>query len=354
VFNTPNLRINPKVIDVPGSDMNVNLGAMAVMLEEATSRGAACMRGLFVDTAVDDQLARLAYDRYQLTANPAEPSTVDLVLTRPLPSAATPGTFIAGSRVQTPNGLQFATDLAVTVDSFDVTATIPATCLTAGAETKTAAGTITQFADSPFDSNWSVTNPRGAAGGTDAETNVQFRGRIRAFFPTVRRGVMGAIEYGAVQVPGVAVARAAEALNPYGMPAAFVELVVADRDGDWSSTMLRNVRNMLLTFRSCGIPVLVIGGSPTYQPVVWSASYRAGVDEVEAQNRLRMVTVAMAQFLPPGPDRGVLYRSSLIAAGKTVPGVVLSDDSLRFPLGDVVPETTQQMIRIRPQDVTFA
>ena len=186
---------------------------------------------------------------------------------------------------------------------------------------------------------------------------MQFRGRLRGFFPTIRRGVLGAIEYGAKLVPGVAVATAVESLNPNGMPAAFVVLTIADRDGNWSSTMVQNVVNKLLEFRVGGIPVATQGGIPTYQAVVWRPGYRPGIDEMQAQNRLRMVTVAVSQFLPPGPDKGILYRANLLAAARTVPGLVLTDDgvssSLQIPAGDVIPATLQQTIRVRPQDVTI-
>lgn len=358
VLTTPGLKINPRMVDVVGSDINLLIGAPAVMCEEATSRGASCMRGLFVDTATKDALARVAYDRYQLTSFPATPSNMELIFTRPTPGVATPGTLVAGFTVQTADGLQFATDVDVTFGDFDTSQTVSATCLTAGADTNAAAGAIVQLSAAPFDPNLSVSNAAGAAGGTDAETDIQFRGRIRGYLPTIRRGTLGAIQYAALTVAGVAVATAIETLNPDGMPAAFVQLTVADKDGNASPAMLTAVSNALLQFRACGIPVQVLAGVPTYQAVRWKVDYRPGIDEQEAQNRLRLVTVAVAQFLPPGPQQGILYRSQLLAAAKMVPGIIVFDDargsSLQIPAGDVVPATQQQTIRVRAQDVTFS
>ena len=61
----------------------------------------------------------------------------------------------------------------------------------------------------------------------------------------------------------------------------------------------------------------------------------------------------LAQYLPPGPQNGVLYRSNLIAAAKSVPGVIVRDDALAFPLGDVVPSSPVEMLRVLPTSVTF-
>jgi hypothetical protein len=62
----------------------------------------------------------------------------------------------------------------------------------------------------------------------------------------------------------------------------------------------------------------------------------------------------VAQYLPPGPGRGTLYRAKLITAAQQIPGLIISDSSLRLPAGDVVPATTNTMLRILPTQVTYA
>jgi hypothetical protein len=79
-----------------------------------------------------------------------------------------------------------------------------------------------------------------------------------------------------------------------------------------------------------------------------------GFDETLAVARVRAVTVAFASFLPPGPNTGILYRSGLISVAKSVPGVVVRDNSLAFPLTDVVPSSQTEMLRILPASVTFS
>ena len=354
VVGTPNIRINPTMIDVPGSDLNLAVGVPSVMGEEVSARGALALRGAFVELARGAALDRVAYDRFGLQRFSATPATVDLVLTRPTPGGATPGTINAGAVVQTSNGTQMAIDATVTFGDFDTSKTCTATALVSGSIGNVVANTLVQWATAPFDTTIAVTNPNPAAGGLDQELDVQFLGRIRAFFPTVSRGTLGAIEYAAKQVPGVAVATATEITNPTtGYPAAMVQLVVGDSNGNWTTDMLTSVNNMLLRYRACGIFVQTIGGTVFQQTVAWTLSFQTGIDEGLAESRVRAVTVAVAQFLPPGPTKGTLLRSSLESAAKSVPGVIVTDSSLVYPDGDTVPTSVSQMIRVAPTDVTF-
>jgi uncharacterized phage protein gp47/JayE len=123
----PISQINPAVVDVPGSDVNLLLGSGSVMGEEVVAALAANLQGLFVQTARADRLDRIAFDRYGLTRFPANSATVDLTLSRPAPGAA--GTYDAGSRVQTANGVQFATDIDVVFAGADTTKTVGGTAL---------------------------------------------------------------------------------------------------------------------------------------------------------------------------------------------------------------------------------
>ncbi len=354
VAATPGIRLNPAVADIPGSDLNLVIGIDAVIGEEVTARGATAMRGAFVETARDDQLDRVAYDRYGLLRFTATPARVDLALSRPVPGVATPGTYSAGSVVQTADGLQFGLDEDAVFGDFDSTVQVAATCLQNGLDTNVAAGTITAFVTAPFDPTMTVGNAAAAAGGTDTETDVEFRGRIRGFFPTVAKATLPAIRYGATQVPGVAVASVSEVVNPGGLPAGLVQVVVGDRNGNSTAAMLAAVSDALLVYRASGIPAQVLGGTVFYQAVQWQLAFLTGFDEHLATERVRAVTVAVSQFLPPGPGNGVMYRSALLAAAKNVPGVVLDEDALVLPAGDVVPSTEQEMIRVLPTSVTFS
>jgi uncharacterized phage protein gp47/JayE len=350
IVTAPNPRINPAVVDIPGSDLNLIGGAVSLAGENVVSAYADCSAGNWSDTATDDKLDRLAYDRYGLLRKPANAATCLLTLTRPTPGLATPGTYAAGSRVQTPQGIVFSTSTDAVFGNFDTTVQVLATDIETGPDGNVSPGALNQFVDAPFDPTLTVTNA-GAAGGTDPETDAQFRGRIRGFFPTLRRGVLGAIEFGARQVPGVAVATAIEVLNPTsGFPAAIVQLIVADSDGGSSPALLQAVRDELLTFRAAGIPVIVVGGVVVNELVTWRVAFETGVNSQLASAQIRAITVAVAQNLSPGQT---LLRSSLIAGARAVQGAIVSAGSLVVPVGDIVPTDIHKLIRIRPQDIVF-
>ena len=364
IVTTPNVKINPRMVDVPGSDINLNVGAMSAIGDEIVARAAAFWQGLFLDTAVDDALDRKAFDNFGLTRFPSTPSKVPLQLHRPAGGIA--GTYPAGSTVQTTDGTQFSTDVAVSFLVGDLIKAVNATALVSGSVGNVGKELVIQFVSPPFDPTIAVINdaiasrilgfPNGdgsAAGGDDVEDDIQFKARCRNFFPTVRRGTLGAIEYGALQVPGVSVATAIEATNPgTGLPVAMIQLVIADKDGKSVPSLNQAVANSLLEYRAGGIPVEVLSGVVTYQQVQWSLAFSYGYDEASIRNQIVAVTVAISQFLPPGPT-GTLLTSTLIAAAKTVRGVIVRNDALRLPLGDVVPVSNTQIIRIRPQDVSF-
>lgn len=354
IINTPNARINPAVIDIPGSDTNLLLNAMSLIGEEIIARLSECMRENFIEVARGSQLDRVAFDRYGLSRFPATPARVELVMTRPLPGIATPGTYPAGSRVQSADGTQFATDIDATFGNFDTTLPVSATALVAGPDSNLSADTITQYADQPFDTTFVLNNPEGAAGGNEAELDVDFRGRIRDFFPTVRRGTKGALEFGARQVPGIVTATAIEIMNLLlagPLPAGLVELIVGDAAGNASPPLIQSVIDTMIDWRALGIPVEVIGGSPAPAVfVVWDLEFQTGIDTVLAATQIQAVTSAAAQFLNPGET---LYKSTLIAAARTVPGVIIHEGSLVAPLGDVVPTSSNLVIRIPIANVSF-
>jgi uncharacterized phage protein gp47/JayE len=350
---TPGTKINPATVDVPGSNINLVVGTSAILGQEIVARGASAMRGAFVDSARGAAIDRVVFDRTGLLRFSATPATWDLVIARPASGPA--GTYPAGSRITAPDGTQFGTNTDVVFGGLDLSQPVAVTALVAGESGNLPASTLLSFVDQPFDTTLTVTPTADAAGGTETETDIQLIGRTRGFFPTLRRGVKGAVEYGALQVDGVAVATSTEIENPStGFPAAFVQLVIGDRNGNASSTMLQQVRDKLIEFRAEGIPVQVIGGFVSYVPVAWKIGTLTGYDEALVVSRIRAVTVAVAQFLAPGPDVGVLYRSTLIAVAKTVPGAVISDSSLAYPLTDVVPASVDQMIRVLPEGITFA
>lgn len=349
LVTAPLSRLNPAVVDVAGSDLNLIAGAASLMGEEISAQLAQCLLDSFADTAENDALDRLAGDRYGLTRLGATPATVSVTFGR-VSFAAGAGTIPAGTRVQSVSGTQFSTDVDLAFGGTDLSKNVTATALIVGPDSNLAPGQISVIVDAVFDPIITCTNLSYAAGGADPETDVSFRARIRGFFAALRRGVLGAIEFGARQVAGVSVATAFEIDNPNtGDPAGAVELIIADANGNASPTMVQEVADELVNWRACGIPVFVSGGTVFFQPVVWSFAIQAGFNQQTVRDEITAVTVAVAQFLNPGQS---LLRSTLIAAAHTVPGAIIANSSLQLPLNDVAVANTN-LVRIRSTDISF-
>jgi hypothetical protein len=350
-------RINPKVVDVDGSDLNILVNCGALIGEELSRSFGRCMAGLFVATARGDRLDRKIMDATGglLPRKDAAGATIPLAINRPTFGAGA-GIVGAGTRVTTAAGIQFALDVDVPFGGADLYMEGNFTCTQTGPIGRVPDTTGFQFVDQPFDTTMVVSAAGSGAGGVDQEDDIRYAGRYFGFFEAIRRGILPAIRQAALEVAGVEIATAAEILNPvpYLTPAAAIQLVVGDSDGASSPTMLQRVRDNLLRFRAGGIPVFVQGGSVINELVEWSVAYLPNFNTVQVRNQLRAVTVAVAQFLEPNET---LYRSSLIAAARAVPGLVVNEDSLVAPAGDVIPSVAYgydyAILRIQAQDVTI-
>lgn len=343
-------RINVALLDVDGSDLNLQVGQASVMGEEIVAAWAKCARGLFVDTARDDQLDRIVFDRFGFLRKPANASTTDVLLARPNHIAGG-GTIAAGSRATTPTGSIFALQTDVVFGATDNSKTGSVIAQVVGPTQNIPRATLTAWVDQPFDPIITITNTDAGAGGTAVESDPALRARARTFFLTLRRGILAAIQYGATTVDGVSVSTAFEIVNPgNALPAGAVQLVIADDNGNASGPMIQSVLDVMLSFRAAGIPVFVEGGTVQFEPVSFQLDFASGVDTVAASEEVRAVMVAFAQFLRPGQ---ALLRSDCLAAARAVPGVIVGQGSLPVPVGDVIPVTNDIIIRVRPSDITF-
>jgi uncharacterized phage protein gp47/JayE len=350
IKTAPNTRINPIVVDVPGSDVNLVVGSGALQGEAIVAAFAKCVRGLFIGTAKGDQLDRIIYDRFGITRKPASAATVDVILIRPT-FAGGGGTIPAGTRMTTASGSIFALQTDVVFGATDIFRGGEGVAQIVGPTQNIPVLTLTAFVDQPFDATITVTNFTPAAGGTDAENDPTFRGRAYQFFQVLRRGILGAIQFGATTVAGVTVSTAFEIVNPgTALPAGAVQLVIADDNGNASTAMIQAVIDAMLTFRAGGIPVFVTGGTVQFVQGIYKLAFAAGIDTVAAAEEVRAAAVAIAQFKRPGET---LLESDWKAAARAVPGVIVRADSLVAPVGDVVPASNNVLLRVRPQDVSF-
>lgn len=351
------VRINPALIDVDGSELNLIFGAASLMGETIVAAWATCILGLILDKASGDQLDALAYDRFGETRKDANAATTLMSIARPNNSGGA-GVIPAGTRIQTAGGNVFELQADVVFGALDVivpnstnTSDVVAVALLVGPEQNVDAGKLRNFVDVPFDSTMSTINISNAAGGTLREADPDFRARVRNAFLSERRGTIAAVEFGATKVAGVAVATAFDIENPgTGLPAGAGELVIGDKAGNASPQMVQDTKNELLNWRPIGIPVFTQGGFVVFEKVILTLEYETGVDTVRAQSDVRAVVVAVTQFLAGGES---LLRSTITAAIRTVPGVIARQGAIIAPAGDVDTTANSQIIRVRPQDVSF-
>jgi len=335
-----NNRISYSEVFRPGSDLNLLFAGVSAMADEVQFQAAARLQALLLDGAEGEDLDRLVADRWSPTLfrKQATPALAVLTFTRvtgPLLGLALP----FGTQIRTPSGIVFALTSAVAIppgSTGPITGYAQAT--TSGQATNVVIGTITEFVDQPSDPALQVTNLEPATGGDETETDASLRARARAFYDAVRRGTKAAIVFGALTVAGVRGATVVEQVDGFGDPTGIVDLYVADVQGNANAALTAAVILALVEYRAAGVQVNVIGASPVYQPIVLRLRYEAGVDSTIAFDRVRLLVVSAVNALQP---QTTLERSLISAQARRVPGVIVLNDAVVTPAGDIVPATGQ-------------
>ncbi len=335
-------RVSPQAVFTEGTDINIILAACSAMADEATRHMAMRIAALYLDGAEKEDLDRLVADRFSptLVRKQASQAVVPLIFTRAIPpSAGAPITLPVGTQVRTSTGFVFE---LIEAASFSLNSTGPASAaaqaLQAGVVGNVAAGTISQFVQTPGDPAILVENEEPATGGADIETDASLRERARDFFRTARRGILAAIEFGALTVNGVVAATAEELLDPDGLPNGFVRVFIADNTGQSNTVLAEAVRNALLEFRAAGIVVDVLTTAPRYETIAYQVAFRSGLDTRQAIQQLKSLTVNAVNLLAPQEP---LQRSMLYALARSIPGSIVPDNAVQTPAGDVFPNAGQ-------------
>jgi uncharacterized phage protein gp47/JayE len=336
-------KIDPSQVDVLGSDVNLFVGSNSVVADAVLKQLIYSSARLFLDGASDDDLDRLAYDRYGLTRKGASAALGGVVMSR-LSAALGAGSVPIGTKLTSLGGSEYITLSTAVFGATDLTATAPVNvrAVQAGKATQANAGTITKFAtpSSLFDSTLTVTNPASTAGGEDAESDPTFRSRIRSFWTTARRGTLIAIQFGALTVPGVVSAQAIETLTGAGLPARLVNLYIADSSGVASTQLAQLVTSALDDYRAAGIAVIVNNSLPLIVNVQLQLTFAAGVDTVTLGNQ---ICAALVEFINSLPVNGTLLTSDLYTVLKRFAedGLIVTDGTIVLPTGDLVPSVNQ-------------
>ncbi len=347
----PEQRITREAIYTEGTDANILLAGASAMADEIMRQLGAECAAHFLDSADGDALDRRVFDQFgdEVARKPPARAVVPLVFSRSNP-AGPQLTLPIGYRVRTTRGTEFelAQVLAIAAGSV-VPVAVAARAVQAGTAGNVAPRTLTQFVAQPPDTSLTVTNEEPAAGGADKESDSSLRRRARLFYRSARRGTLSAIAFGAETTPGIARANVIEELNALGEPTGIVYVYVADALGQGNSLLVQAVRDVLVEWRAAGVVCDVLGAVPRYEDVTYRLRFKPGTNTAAAFDEVRFLVVGEVNALAPGET---LPKSLLMAVPRRVPGVIVLDDALVEPVGDVVP-TGAEIIKTTPDLVTL-
>lgn len=347
----PGKRLAPEAIYTEGADVNVLLAGTSAMAEDVLRLHARSEAAKYFDSARGDDLDRLIMDRTsrEVPRKQSSPAYADVTFSRSageLPAV----NLDVGRRVQTPSAVQFELLAALAMGEGEAgPITVPARAILAGSASNASAGQISEVVGSP-DPELQVTNLEAAAGGNERETDPAYLERARAYKRAQRRGTRDAILFGVLTVPSIAYASVEEELDEDGEATGIVKAYVVDASGQANAALVRQVKAALLDYRCCGIAPRVIGAVPEYAEIAWRLRFVAGTNTQLAFDQLRAATVAITNATSPGQP---LERSLLVALARRIPGLIVRDDVLAAPLGDLYPTSSGRVIRTTADRVTL-
>lgn len=347
---TRSQKLDPAQVDIEGSDANIFCGVSSVLADQIIKQLAFRTAALTLDGSDGEDLDRYSFDRYQIVRKGASPARGPGRIFRiSLVNGA--GSIPIGTRCRTDTGVEYITTTVANLGALNFTTNANVRAVEAGKLTQVGVGAIKRFTNPSglFDPTLLITNDAPTAGGEDAEDDETFRNRVRDFWRTARRGTLGAIEFGALTVPGVVSAQAVEVFTVGGQPARLVQLFISDSTGVASDALADEVRAALNDFRAAGIQVLISTSLPLIVDLQLRLRFRANVDTLTLTDNVRAAVVAFVNSLPVN---GTLYVGQLFSVLQRFAedGIIPDQGSIVAPVGDLVP-AVGQTIRTTPANV---
>ncbi|MFH1568538.1 MAG: baseplate J/gp47 family protein [Gemmatimonadota bacterium] len=336
-------KISATVCDNPGTKAYWICNAVAGAMLELDYQQAEREMALYLDTAEGEDLSELANDRYGVQRHGATAAVVTLAMTRV--STVADLTVHAGTVVRTDDGIKFATDFAFVMAIGDAGPTdVEATGVQTGADQNVDAASLTAFEGSRPQSDMTVTNAEAAAGGNDEETDEALRERVRITWVNARRGTLGAIKTGALEVDEVREAAAYEPLDTNGRPCGWVQLVIADENGDSNATLEAAVELELDDWRAAGIYVGVLGATVVWVDVEVEITWAAGTATRGSVSAVKAAITAAINNLDPNgaataaaaPKECLVTHGLIEHAARSITGVI--DVTVVDPAGTEAPD----------------
>lgn len=334
-------KIDPVQVDTAGSDVNLFVGIGSVVADALIRQLAYRTGALLLDGSDDEDLDRYAYDRYTLTRKGASSARGSISIARSVATAGA-GSIPIGTVCRTDTGVEYVTTTVASFSALALSATCNVRAVQAGKATQVGQNSIKRFASPQqlFDASLVPSNPAATAGGENQESDDVFRSRVRDFWRTARRGVVGAIEFGALTVEGVVSARAVEVLSQSGLPARVVILYISDSSGVASDALAEDVNVALNEYRAAGIAVLVSTSVPQLVDVELKLTFAAGVDTRTLSDQIR---AAVFEFVNSLPVNGPLYVNELgsVLQRFVSDGLIPKQSGIVAPVGDLIPAVGQ-------------
>lgn len=344
----------PELILTPGDAADLPAQEVAGVADLLLGHFAGEIRKLFLDGAEGDDLVELILDRYGLVIPAATKATTQVTFARATTGA---GTIASGTRVGTAIAsdgtfVTFVTTSDLVFGGVQTSGTVAVQAQDAGEDGNVDSGTLVRVLDTLFDA-FTVTNADLAAGGHERMTDVEARDYARGYVRTLRKGTLGALEFGARIIPQIRFATAVEAALP-----GYVTVYVSDAAGASNTQMVTDAQNEIDSgttsggsgWRGAGIVVTTVGAVVTYQAIAFALTVRTGVDAAALVDQARAAVVLAVNRLVAGET---LTRLLIQAAAKSVAPDSITDVAVTTPAANIAPSSSE-MIRTSSLLVTGA
>lgn len=362
--------------DSPGSIVDVVAGVVSTIMAQMMSLTVAeygktyfnSANGPEVTGGVDD-LEYLATDHFGNSfARPAAAkATGSVTFSRSASAAAV--TIPAGTELSTAidangNRTRFVTTQTVDMEIGETSVAAAVQAVVGGTAGNVTSGKITNIESSLTDSSVAVTNAAAMAGGTNTETDAQYRETIRNLLQSLKGATLSAIESTAKAVTGVTYATAIESELPvieydiggediaagaefFRIPRVFV--YVADADGASSTALVALAQTAINGVRAAGVKVTAAGASAV--SLNWTASITldaGGPNFAALSASATLITDSMKEYIRGigiGSGFNVATANAAILAqwGSAGTGDITAFTT-NTPIGNVDVDTTEKLI----------
>lgn len=334
------------------------LAGAAAMADRLIGWFAERIAATFLDGALGDDLTQLCADHWAIQRREATKAVGTVTFNRS-GATATAQTFPIGTTVATVrdsqgNDIQFVTTQAASwAISTNGTRVVATQAVLPGVSGNlSGASLVTRIiSTSPPGGTYTITASTQPAGGSEEETDEELRDRTRLYPSTLRRGTLGALEYGAKSITSIAVAKASAVQDTTGLVTVFVSDASGGSTGTTKQvgpttvddgTMTAKVAVELYEWACAGALVNVSGGAIQTVNITVTIAAKLGIDVAQLITDIQNSVSARVSKLNIGET---LYLSDIMTAVKAVDPDNIVNVVVTAPLVDTVPTTPGNIIR---------